>query len=374
MKKNNAILFTAAAMLLSGSVFASTYEYFTIYQKNIAPVYNEETIQIDGVEPTNVELTTPDVKNSVSVPQVDALRPKVMVEAKTQEPVKKQDVVVTVQEKTPSVEVATPKVEQTKSLAKVEQAEKEPVAEQKVEEKKLEATVSAEANVHFGKSMNDLVAQKKYVAMSKNLVKNAKLKSNFTFDYSPEDVVNAYARIDGLVMVFRGLLDYCEKEDELAFVIGHELSHIENKDSYKQAVVDKGIELGGNVASKYAKKAVSNKFKSALGAFGVNADAATDVAISTTQAAASAKYSRMHESRADQCGIDYIVKSGYNPLAGISIMYKIGDMYEDLFEDHPSTEKRLQNMYKYVAEKYPQYIKNGFATEAYEGAKQYFEK
>ncbi len=77
---------------------------------------------------------------------------------------------------------------------------------------------------------------------------------------------------------------------------------------------------------------------------------------------------RGRENDADLLGIDYLVKKGYNPLAGISIMYKIGDVYPDLFVDHPSTDKRVVTMYKYVSEKYPQYISKGFNTDAYKEA------
>ena len=344
MKKNFKFMLSALAVtILSGSAFANTYDYFKIHAKNITPVYTNETIQIDGVsdvvETPAVEIQQPtvqqqEVKNVVEQPAV--LRPVAEVV------------------ETPTNAITTPVTTRSSELVN----------------DKISGTVTetAEPKVHFGQSINDIQAQTKLEDMGATLMKNSSLPKPVTFIFSSDPTINAYAEITGKITVFRGLLDYCETEDELAFVVGHELSHIQNNDALKQTIAKKTIAVGGAVGSSYAKSKISAKLSNRLSTFGIDVKGMTDTAVGTVQQAASSKYSRMHESRADQCSMDYIVKSGYNPLAGISIMFKIGDNYEDLFEDHPSTEKRLQNMYNYIVKTYPQYINKGFDTEAYQNA------
>ena len=90
--------------------------------------------------------------------------------------------------------------------------------------------------------------------------------------------------------------------------------------------------------------------------------------IEYTKEAGTSKMDRGLENDADELGLDFLVKAGYNPLAGISIMYKIGANYSDFWADHPSTDKRVVSMYNYVAEKYPQFTQKGFETDAYNEA------
>lgn len=68
---------------------------------------------------------------------------------------------------------------------------------------------------------------------------------------------------------------------------------------------------------------------------------------------------KKYELKADLNGIDYMVKSGYDPIAAITIMNKIaGEPVWDwgFMSTHPKGSKRLIAMYKYIYVKYPQYL------------------
>ncbi|MEJ2258102.1 MAG: M48 family metallopeptidase [Woeseiaceae bacterium] len=52
----------------------------------------------------------------------------------------------------------------------------------------------------------------------------------FRVEIDNSDVANALAFPGGLIVVTRGLLDDAETENELAFVLGHELGHYHNRD------------------------------------------------------------------------------------------------------------------------------------------------
>ena len=74
------------------------------------------------------------------------------------------------------------------------------------------------------------------------LMKANGLPTNVTFKVSDDETINAYANLNKEIYVYRGLLQYVETDDELAGVIGHELSHIALnhiiKGAYKQTAIN----------------------------------------------------------------------------------------------------------------------------------------
>ena len=179
-----------------------------------------------------------------------------------------------------------------------------------------------------------------------------------TFKYDPGDVANANTNVKGTIRVYKGLIKYCEDEAELAYVIGHEIGHATSHH------VAKGIAVGvaGAAASTAATVAVDHATKNSWASFGVGlaADALTGLG--------EKKVSRTMEKNADLLSIDYIVKAGYNPLASIAIMNKIGENYVDFWADHPSTDKRIVMMYDYVKQRYPNYLAGGYDSTFYDQA------
>lgn len=121
--------------------------------------------------------------------------------------------------------------------------------------------------------------------------------------------INAHSyALDKTVYVYYGILPYIDNDDELAFIMSHEMTH--TLDQY-----------GGF-------------FKW------------TDMWLN----------SKSYETKADLNGIDLMVKAGYNPVAAITCANKwMGERYWDgsLLSSHPKTSKRLIDMYKYIYVKYP---------------------
>ena len=158
---------------------------------------------------------------------------------------------------------------------------------------------------------------------------------------------NAYTDFSNNVILYRGILNYVENEDELAFIIAHELGHVEQSHVKKGIARTVAISTLGVVAG-----ALSNTGPVPLAGGAV----------------ANSKLSRNDELKADQRGIDFLVSAGYNPLAAISILYKIGNNYVDFYRSHPNVNKRIYADYKYIESHYPNYIQQGFNTQSYEYA------
>lgn len=182
------------------------------------------------------------------------------------------------------------------------------------------------------------------------------------FELSRKQVVNAYANFQGTIRVYNGLLNYVESEDELAFVLGHELGHVFN-DDVKKSMIRNGLVIASAVAVGAVVAASSNSTRGG-GAAGATA---------LGGGLLSRKVTKRAEARADIRGIDFMTKAGYNPMAAISIMNKIMNRRWDGLSDHPSGDKRLIAAYHYIAKTYPKYLVVGYDTSSYERAMTYIQ-
>lgn len=184
------------------------------------------------------------------------------------------------------------------------------------------------------------------------------IATKVTFKLNNDSVKNAYTNFNNTITIYRGLIEYCEDGDELAYVIGHEMGHATGLHIVKGAAVSTGTKVAKEVLWQTAISKIDNYWGR------VAVDTATDVAAD----AIDNKYSRHLETDADLRAIDYVVAAGYNPLAAISIMNKIGENYADFWADHPSTDKRVVTMYNYIKQKYPAFLDSGYNTYSYKQA------
>ncbi|HLY42695.1 MAG TPA: M48 family metalloprotease [Terracidiphilus sp.] len=83
-------------------------------------------------------------------------------------------------------------------------------------------------------------AMESYVsAVGRNVAAHAKRRLNFRFHLVPNpDLINAFALPGGHVFVGQGLLDQMRSEDELAFVLGHEIEHIDHYHAVERVQVE----------------------------------------------------------------------------------------------------------------------------------------
>jgi predicted Zn-dependent protease len=110
---------------------------------------------------------------------------------------------------------------------------------------------------------------------------------------------NAMAAPNGMVIVWTGLLLRCQNEAELAFVLGHEITHYLKRHSLLN--FQKAIRTNGSYAGLTAAGGIGQLF--ALMAAGT-----------------IASYSRDQEREADAGGFDLVVAKGYDPGQGAFFM------------------------------------------------------
>lgn len=180
--------------------------------------------------------------------------------------------------------------------------------------------------------------------IGKNLLTKNNLPTQVTFSVMETDDVNAFASSENEICVYTGLLNYVQDDDELAGIIGHEMGHIINNHIAKQSIV-----------SSITSSVISNA--------NISEKAKTGAAL--VQNLSMLKMSRTQEYEADITGIDLMIKAGYNPLATISILYKISGNYVDFIQTHPSKDKRTMYSYDYMTYTYPALVKKSYTSDAY---------
>ncbi|MCM1009729.1 MAG: M48 family metalloprotease [Fusobacterium sp.] len=163
-------------------------------------------------------------------------------------------------------------------------------------------------------------AQEKVTSVATRIMEQNKLNKRVpVFVVSKNNEANAVTNpMSKIIEVYSGLLTCIDNDDELAFILGHEMAH----------------------------------------------------AVEAYQGPWSIFYtfynSKSYEYKSDLKSIDYMVTAGYDPISAIIIGNKIfGEPYWDWGSTHPKGSKRLLAMYKYIYKKYPQYFNSPKTNSAY---------
>ena len=144
--------------------------------------------------------------------------------------------------------------------------------------------------------------------------------------------VNAFCAPGGKIMVYTGLITRLNlDDDELAAVLGHEISHALREHTREQAsqklMANALISGIANSGTKYA---------------GVGS-AATAIG---SHLFVMLPYSREMESESDVMGMELAARAGYDPAKAISLQRKMADAEKswgrsDFFKTHPAGETRI---------------------------------
>lgn len=156
---------------------------------------------------------------------------------------------------------------------------------------------------------------------------------DYHFTVIESDVVNAFAAPGGYVYFYTGLLRSMDNEAELAAVMAHEISHVVARHGIKRLQASLGVALAYELV------------------FGKKQSEVLATAVNVGMGLAFADYSRDNEREADNFGIYYMVKAGYDPQGAIGMfeqLAKLGDagssnIFEKLARSHPETQERIQN-------------------------------
>jgi len=161
------------------------------------------------------------------------------------------------------------------------------------------------------------------------------------------ETVNAWAMAGGKMALYTGLVDKVKPtDDELAQVLGHEISHALAKHSAEKMSVALATQLG----------------VVAVGASTDNQNAMAGAAVAA-QLAILLPNSRSAETEADRIGIELAAKAGYDPRAAATLWRKMGEVggsqMPQFLSTHPSPSNREETLSKLAKEMMPYYQAKG---------------
>ncbi len=164
------------------------------------------------------------------------------------------------------------------------------------------------------------IDEEKVLSVGQKIMMDNKIPKRIPIFVANNKSVNASSNLyDKTVTINSGTFLYIDNDDELAFILSHEIAH--------------SVDAYGGMIKYMAMNANSKKY----------------------------------EQKADLNGIDYMVKAGYDPIAAITMGNKIfGEPIWDwgCTYLHPKGSKRLIEMYKYIYVKYPQYLNSPLTQTA----------
>ena len=157
---------------------------------------------------------------------------------------------------------------------------------------------------------------------------------NWEVNVVSSEQLNAFCMPGGKIMFYSGLINKLHlTDDEIAVVMGHEISHALREHSREQ------------VSQALAAQAAIGVGTTLLGL----GDVSANVAGSVYQALIATKFSRSDESEADRMGLELAARAGYDPRAGVVLWQKLmresGDGHPpEILSDHPADAARMQEI------------------------------
>jgi len=147
-------------------------------------------------------------------------------------------------------------------------------------------------------------------------------------------MINAWCMAGGRMAVYTGLLQQIQPtDDELAQVMGHEISHALANHTAERMSVAMASQAGVTIAGVFADD---------------NAGLVMGAAALAAQYAVQLPNSRASESEADEIGIEIAAKAGYNPNAAVTLWEKMGaaggEGPPQFMSTHPSPTNRQERL------------------------------
>lgn len=160
------------------------------------------------------------------------------------------------------------------------------------------------------------------------------------------DEVNALAAPGGFIFITRGLLKRCRNEEMLGCILAHEVGHVAARHGLqsikKSRLLDAFKIMGEHLSDKYTPEQLGQLTQ-------VFENALADI----TEKLIERGYDRKYEYEADKLGVDFAVRTGYDPNGMGDFLQTMvdtpgGEGAVGWFKTHPSAADRLKRVNKQI--------------------------
>src|SRR5262249_43832739 len=162
-------------------------------------------------------------------------------------------------------------------------------------------------------------------------------RPNLPWHYTVVDVpaINAFALPGGYIYITRGILPFPDNEAQLACVLGHETGHVNARHAAQQYTKSTGAGIGLILGSIFVPE---------LRTLGGVAESGLGVLL--------LKYSRDDELQADQLGVRYASRAGWDPSETPRMLTTLGRIEQasdnkgvpNWLATHPAAENRVERV------------------------------
>lgn len=176
-----------------------------------------------------------------------------------------------------------------------------------------------------------------------NSIGKSELVANYQWQFNlvTDNTANAFCMPGGKVVFHSGIMPICQNEAGVAVVMGHEVAHAIARHGNERMSQQLVAEAGGVALSV----ALANKPQLTQQIFNTAVGAGTQLGLLA--------YSREHESEADEMGLIFMAKAGYNPNEAIAFWGRMDQMAggqrpPEFLSTHPHPQSRINDIKKNI--------------------------
>ncbi|MGZ5003317.1 MAG: M48 family metallopeptidase [Chthoniobacterales bacterium] len=153
-----------------------------------------------------------------------------------------------------------------------------------------------------------------------------------------DNQVNAFCLPGGKIVVYTGILPVAQNEAALATVLGHEMAHATSRHGAQRVLEQNLTQTAMTGVAASLGEMDYEKQRAIMGALGAGA-----------RFGLLMPFSRKHESEADEIGLMYMARAGYDPEESIRFWQRMERASEagappEFMSTHPSHEHRIEQL------------------------------
>jgi predicted Zn-dependent protease len=213
--------------------------------------------------------------------------------------------------------------------------------------------ISTTEEVQMGRNIHETIMSQNRVSTDRELVSRinkigqrlARISDRQDYTYNffviESDELNAFTVPGGNIYIYTGLIKKLTTDDQIAFVLAHEMGHCAARHTTKKFQAAMGYNLIGNILLSRVQEGSMRQVAS------LSSGAIMNLVFSA--------YGRHDEYEADRLGVKYLYLAGYDPQAA---MESLGVLQREMQNDrstplilrsHPYLDDRIEAVKKEIA-------------------------